>query len=231
MRNFARKASWYNDCWGHAVVIPKTLAATLIGSSLLISGSLSRSAFAQTATEPASPAAHAKSVTHAVPAERYSRPARQWYGAPILVTDLAAAGALFVATQVGDQETPWLVLTGLGSYVLGSPIVHVAEGRMAAGLGSLALRVGAPLLGGGLGGIIGGVASGAGECDGSEWCGFEYVIWGAMIGFSSGVVGALVVDHAELAYKPAQSPRLALSVVPTYKPITGEAGVAVSGRW
>lgn len=209
----------------------QSLLSAFVCLNLLVSVSASRSALAQSTTGEELPTAHA------VPAEPRSTPAREWYGMPIVVTDLAALGSLLLASQLADSTSEstfevatWFAGAGLGVYALGGPFVHFTEGRTEAGFGSLGLRVGAPLVGGALGAVVGGTVGGSGGCEG-EWCGFQPIARGAVIGFGIGVITALVVDYAALAYKPAESQKLALSITPTYRPITGEAGVAVSGRW
>lgn len=221
----------------------RILLSSLVTSSSLIALSVAGSASAQTATAqtatgqtlPAADAPPAKAVTaeavlpaptaRTVPTKPVSAPAREWYGMPIVVTDIAAVSMMLLGLQ---SDSAGLALLGVSTYALGGPVIHFVEGRSAAGFGSLGVRVGAPLLGGMVGGKMG--AEWSGGCEG-EWCGLRRAAGGALIGIGLGAAAAIVVDHAVLAYKPAKLPQVALSITPTYIPTTGEAGIAVSGRW
>jgi hypothetical protein len=69
---------------------------------------------------------------------------RRWYGWQILLADAAVIGAAIGSRNAG-------VLYGV--FATG-PILHVANGRLAAGTASLGLRVGLPFLGAALGNAL-----------------------------------------------------------------------------
>jgi len=153
-----------------------------------------------------------------------------WYGAPIVIADLAAvtltvAGA---ATASSSSDLGFgLIAAGVGTYVLGGPIVHFSEDRIGTGFASLGLRVGAPLLGGAVGLGIGSAA--VNGCTG-EMCGLGALAFAAL-GVGAGLLAAPIVDSAVLARKPVTRSQMSLSVTPTYQPTTGETGLSVRGMW
>lgn len=61
-----------------------------------------------------------------------------WYGAPAAVTD--GVSIALMATAWGTKQEGLLLLGGAG-YLLGAPIVHLANGRRDRALGSLGLRL------------------------------------------------------------------------------------------
>jgi hypothetical protein len=131
---------------------------------------------------------------------------RRWYGWQTLSTD-AAAGALaytyYLSNNVwtgGSGGPGWFVMSG-ATYLLGGPVVHVAHGKIGTGVGSLALRVGAPLV---LGGVGYAVAGGPGQGGDNGWvAGLVGAIAGGMVG----IVVAVTIDAAVLAYDhPPQPP-------------------------
>src|SRR5262245_45286555 len=85
--------------------------------------------------------------------------ATEWYGAPVVVTDVAAL-ALFVGGMVsadhGSKAGSGLMLAGLGTYLIGGPTVHLVQHRATTGIASFALRAATPLAAGVAGGIVGG---------------------------------------------------------------------------
>jgi hypothetical protein len=156
---------------------------------------------------------------------------KEWYGAPIVVADIAALGLMVGGIATYGQSPDLgggLILTGLGAYVLGGPIVHFTETRVGQGFASLGVRVGLPLVAG-IGGAFVGILANQG-CEG-EWCGLEGLVVGAAIGFGAGILAAPAIDHALLAYKPVKTRQLSLSVTPSYQPTTGQTGLTVKGTW
>ncbi len=107
------------------------------------------------------------------------------YGVQILLVDAAAIGA-----AIGTEEGAVL----LGGYLLGGPLVHVANGNPKTAFTSLALRAGLPL-----GGILIGAAAAESDCADSEemFCGLGHVAVGAFVG----MLTASVLDAAVLAKK------------------------------
>ena len=78
-------------------------------------------------------------------------PVPEWYGWQILSADVAVAGT-WVAASATDS-TPLIALRTLG-YLFSAPLSHAAHDRLGTGLGSLGLRVAAPLVGGLVGILI-----------------------------------------------------------------------------
>lgn len=111
--------------------------------------------------------------------ENRARPT--WYGWQTLLADGASIAV-----------TPAVPLVGLGGYVLGGPIVHLAHGRVGAALGSLGLRVGAPIAGGTAAYLI------QGKCRG-DFCGVA-----PLLGAGVGLISAIALDSALLARAPGE---------------------------
>lgn len=107
------------------------------------------------------------------------------YGLQILGVDAAviAGASLTKSSEVG-----------VGGYLLGGPLVHLAHGHAGRALGSAALRAGLPL-----GGALIGSAIGESRCDSETdpelFCGLGEVA----AGFIVGVATASIVDAAVLA--------------------------------
>lgn len=139
-----------------------------------------------------------------------------WYGWQTLITDGAAV-----------LTTPAVPLLGVGAYVLGAPLVHALHGRGWTALGSLGLRVGAPVTGGFVAYAV------QGKCSG-EFC----AVW-PLLGAGVGVVSAMALDAAVLARKPrepadekparaATAPRITPSAAPRRE---GGFDVGLSGSF
>ena len=186
----------------------------------------------------AQPAAQ-EQVGSAVPAaESENAPTREWYGAPIVLADLAALGSMFggvVASDHGHSFGSVLVVAGAGTYFLGGPIVHSTEHQVRKGWGSFGLRVGVSSVGAVLGVVVGGAIGSEGKngCggDGCGWSAISTGIVGGIVGFWSGCLVAAVVDSAALAYKPTTAKPLALLMMPIYQPATHQTGLALRGAW
>ena len=156
--------------------------------------------------------------------------ARTWYGLPILAIDVAAIGAFVGGALEFDHSADMggaLMLTGIGGYVLGGPIVHFSERRTGKGVASFALRVMAPPTGAALGALVG---SAFDSCH-SDSCDPTGLAVGAILGFIGGLLVGSAVDNAVLALKPATSRQMTLLVLPIYKPTTGQTGLALRGIW
>jgi len=163
-------------------------------------------------------------------------PPREWYGAPIVLADLAALGLFLVGVVASDHGHDFgsaLMGVGVGTYLLGGPVVHFTEHQQRKGFASLGLRAGALAVGFGLGVIIGGVVGleDKNGCPKETWCGMGDLLVGAAVGLGSGYLIGAVVDSAALAYKPATAKPLALSVTPVYQPATHQTGLALRGAW
>lgn len=158
----------------------------------------------------------------ALPSEKAS----EWYGDQILYVD----GALVLLAL------PTLGVTLIG-YPLGGPIVHLAYENYGRAAGSLALRVGVPM--------VGVIATAAVACrrppsdpqypydDGdSGMCAVMAVVIGAPLG----AMVATAIDSAVLAWADEPEPEplrdtseTGLRITPTFAPTVGGASVGVVG--
>ena len=122
--------------------------------------------------------------------------ASSWYGWQTLTTDGASALLMVMALSSSNgssSETATAVAwLSVGTFVVGGPIVHFAHGNAGKGLGSLALRVGLPLVVGGLGAMAERT-----QCGGGDFCG----VGGAFLGGLAGVVGTIAIDSTLLGYE------------------------------
>ena len=160
--------------------------------------------------------------------------AKVWYGAPIVLTDLASLGALAGGTALTDRgsDAGWgLILLGTGAYLLGGPIVHFTERGVRPALASLGLRAGAAAGGALTGAIIGGAIGSREKCGSDDTCGLGGAAVGFALGLSAGGLVAMVVDSAAIAYKSATPAAPALAVTPVYHPATHQTGLALRGIW
>lgn len=149
---------------------------------------------------------------HAV--ERDEQPSRHWYGWQTLATDGAALGvlALGLGAAADNQDVVRdVALVGwLGTYALGGPIVHAAHGRAGAALGSLGLRLAAPL-------TFAVISNSTADCDGwddgrGHSCNGSELVPGLLIGMAT----AIVLDAAVLAHErvpPRESSALRVGTV------------------
>jgi zinc transporter ZupT len=162
---------------------------------------------------------------------------REWYGRPMVIADALSLTAFFGGVLLGSSEysdltdglADGLALVGLAGYLVGGPIVHFSEGRVDIGGASLGLRLGAPLVGAGVGFFAGAVAWS--DCDEGNMCVLEGVAIGVLLGFVGGLLVATVVDDAALARKPVTAARRALWVAPTYHPEQRRTGLSLCGTW
>lgn len=157
----------------------------------------------------------------------------QWYGWQTLIVDgtWIVGGPLLGSVSPGSGAA--LIL---GGYLLGPPIVHWAHGQVGRGFADLGIRVGAPLVLGTAGYLI---FSGGGNGSSDGILGAVGIVLGAGLG----IVAAIVVDAAALAYEPSEddddeamrrAPRrnalLPVTIVPMLAPRTeGGAVFGVSG--
>jgi hypothetical protein len=129
---------------------------------------------------------------------------RVWYGWQTLAADAASVGVVALAAATADGDAALAV--GLGSYVLGAPIVHAANGRIGAAMGSASLRLALPV-------IAFSVSMSSGDCDGVDdgrepsSCGPERAV-GPVLG---ALATATLVDALLLSWKapPAKEPERA----------------------
>jgi hypothetical protein len=149
---------------------------------------------------------------------------RRWYGWQVMSADaitLAAAGSTALLTDAvdGDPSTVGSAVFA-GGYVLGGPTVHALQGRYGRAAGSLALRVGGPLLFGMIGHHLDTADSEGGDDLGDS----------ARIGVVLGTAAALLLDWSSLAWAPIEERREA-RVVPTASAGDGRFAVGLAGRF
>lgn len=154
-------------------------------------------------------------------------PQTEWYGWQTILTDLGSIALVAAGSSANDEggDGGGAMAAGVGMYFLGAPVVHAANGQWGKGVGSLGLRVGAPLTG-----MLGGFMLGTATCpedDGinsAPLCPLGQALVGGMLGLvAASVIDASVLAKKEVRPKPAVS--LAPSVVPTKQGTTfGLAG-------
>ena len=143
--------------------------------------------------------AHAQSPAQAPPAPPgpavsagATRVETHSYGLQIAGVDVAVlAGA--AATKSSN--------VGVGGYLLGGPLVHLAHGHVGRALGSAALRAGLPVAGALLGGSLGDSRCER-EDNPEELCGLEEMAAGLVIGAAA----ASLVDATVLAREEVEVP-------------------------
>jgi hypothetical protein len=139
---------------------------------------------------------------------------------------LLAANAAGSSDRRGDDSGSELLLALSGlSYVFTPPVIHAAHGRVGTSFASAGLRVGLPIAG-----VMIGTASADCGNDSGSLCGLD----SAVIGFSVGVLSAIAIDAAFLAWdsepesaRRAQRVRLA----PAVTPLTDGASAGVAGSF
>jgi hypothetical protein len=109
-----------------------------------------------------------------------------------------------IGVGIGTEQD-WLIPVGVGGYVLGGPIVHLAHSRPGTAGISFGLNVGLPFAGGLLGALV--LCGLADACDGQ--LGFLGIIAGFIIGAPVGMVAASVIDVAVLAKEEVPAPTAA----------------------
>lgn len=124
----------------------------------------------------------------------------RWYGWQILAIDVVSG----VALAAGDGSAPQGV--GVGGLVLGGPVVHLIHGHGGRAAGSLALRLGAPFVGG----LLLSSTCGAEEYDDGFGC-LDEVAVGVLIGASIAVAFDLLQARDEVEVAPAIVPAVTVS--------------------
>ncbi len=187
----------------------RALVASLLAASLAFASSSARAY-----EGPDSDPDPAPEPEPAAGAPAHSRPTH-WYGYQTLGTDAAAIALLVPAlvTNVPQGEQSGFALASSLTYGFGGPIVHWSHGAIGKGFGDLALRVGAPIALGFVGGIIGAAAyhpAPCGPAGAQDWCGLGQGLGelgaeleGMTLGGLVGIAGAITLDAAVLAREPA----------------------------
>jgi hypothetical protein len=152
----------------------------------------------------------------------------RWYGDFTLLADGGALALLLASIAVNDRDTREgvLVMSGV-TYLVGAPVVHLTRQRAMASLGSLGLRAGMPALGALLGSQLSGLAD---YNDGDE------VVIGTVYGVLGGILSAVVLDAAFIAWEPLSpsegaSARSEPSWSPSLVLTNTHAGLGVAGRF
>ena len=163
-------------------------------------------------------------------AEKAPSPRASWYGYQTFSADATAAALAIVAFRTDSGPA------GVGAiavYLLGAPAVHAAHRRPLAVVGSLALRIGVPLL-------ASAVGAATADCStrvvNDENCDFGPSI----IGLGIGTILAAIIDSAAIAWdrpsppapdRPAPSAeRSSIRLLPPSPlPMRGGAGLGFGG--
>jgi hypothetical protein len=137
--------------------------------------------------------------TTAEPALAQAEPPRgeeetSWYGWQPLIVDVASATEVTVALSLKSAD-PYAVF-GLGSYVLGGPIVHALHDHWTTAAASLGLRLGLPLAAGGVALFVASPSRSRPSCDGCDngMAGFG----GAVAAGVAGVAGAVAASAIDV---------------------------------
>jgi len=163
----------------------------------------------------------------------------KWYGWQTLLVDgvTSTTGLLLIGSGNYELQDAGLGIL-VGGYALGGPVVHWANGQVGKGFASLGLRVGAPLVAGLSGALVG--AAFSGDSCGGRVCNDTGVAVGAVLGTVGGVIAALVIDTAVLARKTVKvEPEVARARAPklTWTPTAGfdskrqAANIGISGTF
>ena len=125
-----------------------------------------------------------------------------WYGWQTLVVDAGTLGIAGIA--VGTQSRA-LGTVGLVGFVIGAPIVHFVHGNVGPGFGSMSYRLFLPLIGMGIGALVGlgykgGIYNGSGDL-GDAYGSGSTVVNGAVTGAFIGMGICVILDAAALAWE------------------------------
>jgi hypothetical protein len=125
---------------------------------------------------------------------------RQWYGWQTLLVDAASLALLVAGAE--SRSSAVLGVSGL-TYALGPSVVHVAHGQGAKGIADVLLRVGVPVAFAAAGGLIGAATASPNRNTEEE----EVLPWlgGAAVGLAIGLVTAVSIDAALLAWEPGKA--------------------------
>jgi len=124
--------------------------------------------------------------------KRHRKRGAHWYGWQTLTVD---GGTLLGGTVLAAADPRAGAAVIIGGYLIGPPIVHFAHGQIGRGFGDLGIRVGAPV-------VLGTVGYLVFHRDGDLFDSGGAV--GLVLGFGFGVLGAIAVDAAVLAYEPRE---------------------------
>lgn len=142
--------------------------------------------------------------TRAVPESAAGR----WYGWEILAADAASGLAVAGTAGILRLDIGKAILIGSVGYVVGGPIVHLANGEGAGAARSLGLRLVLPVAVGMLGAGIGALAAGDGRseiCSSERACG---ALFGGIIGAGIAIPIAMAIDwwNASTSHEASLAP-------------------------
>jgi hypothetical protein len=156
---------------------------------------------------------------------------QEWYGWQTLLSDGVAVGVglgLGLGVGLGGKDTK-LAWTGLATYLLGGPVVHLANGQhRAAGL-SIAMRAGLPLAGGLM--LGGGTYLILSPCFKNCSMGQALVVvLMGMLGVSAGGISAIAGD-AYLATRSVPANPSSFRVIPTFAITRSQGTLGLAGSF
>lgn len=150
-----------------------------------------------------------------------------WYGWQTLTVD---AVGLATAVWGASENQGGISLVGTSIYALGAPAVHLGHSQYANAAASVGMRLGLPI-GGALGGaLLGEIACADARNDEDVPC----PAVGAAFGFVAGIVTAIAVDAAALAFEPTSrhvTPPAALRLSPQLAVERGGARIGLGGTF
>lgn len=152
---------------------------------------------------------------------------RRWYGWQTLAFDAASVGSM----AAGVYSSEGLFLGGFFGYLFGGPIVHGAHAHSEKALGSFALRLFSPIVGG----IVGAAAANCGKRDPHadpdyDRCGGDETFQGITIGALFAVtLDAVVLANEDVPGDPR--PAKAAAVLPEVRITKDRAVFSLGGRF
>lgn len=160
-----------------------------------------------------------------------------WYGWQTLATDGAALLLMGATGSVDSKQLhSSLVAGGFATYAVAPPLIHLIHGRGQTAAVDVALRLGVPLVAGGVGWAIG-VASIDSHKTGDLKVAIErsltpvlYGIWGMIVGVGVAIVtDAALLANETIVVREARPPAVAWS--PVVSPREGGATAGVTGQF
>lgn len=157
-------------------------------------------------------------------------PPMEWYGHQTLIADGVAGAGLTLAMVTAfagatESAAPVLLFGSLGSFALGAPIVHVANGEVGRGLASLGVRLAAPSLGAWVG------LEASRNCNPKKEP-FNFCAFGGLVaGFATGMVSASAIDALLLAWKQTPQDPAKASIAPDVSITPNGATIGATGRF
>ena len=200
------------------------IARHLVAALLAVYASSAARAGAQTVevSPPDAPrAAASPRLLAPLPDVQGPRPERSWYGWQVWAADAASLALAYAcASKSGGDGCLWTV-TG---YLVGGPIIHGVHNGPERVLGSLALRIGAPILAAYIGGAVV-------DCSDTydNFCAVGAAFTGLAVGAAAAIIldGVLAIDNGT----PSPRPNRARSVTPTFSVAGGNTVLGVVGRF